>query len=505
MIKVLIIDDEPLVRMGMRSIIAWEEHGFKIVGEAGNGVQGLEKIRECEPDLVLIDIMMPQMDGLTVIKEAKKRGFWGKFIILSCVSEIEYLQKAIRAGVSSYVLKSSVNPQEILDTVKEASEELVKNKESSEEIKNYYGEDAKHFALREFLNLILKKVLVDEEEIEQKMQIFGFPDGAYAYLLVCSVQERGKDAKGVAYRMRPVGVSMMEEYWGTCFVSYEDYLVSFLAAQSLKDAEGLALRLQASARQYFDAALIVKIQKVDTSKWDIAEHYELAKQDLQKSFFESGELNVDKEYIPATEFASYAKLSAALEMIKNMLPRSRTVTEYEAKKIYASAVEYVVLNFELGGQEEIRQELQGCDTIMDYYERLHSFEEVHRETLRILKKYYELAEQKGYTEYEDELTDSMIKFIHSHCNSKISTRDVAEYVHFSVDYTCKYFKRNTRTNLTDYILKLKVHRSRKELMEGKSMAEIAELYGFSSDGHYLKVFKKYEGITPGAYVRKNRK
>ena len=128
MIKVLIIDDEPLVRMGMNSIIAWEEHGYKIVGEAGNGVQGLEKIREYRPDLVLIDIMMPQMDGLTVIEESRKEGFAGKFIILSCVSEIEYLQKAIRLGVSSYVLKSSVNPQEILETVEEAAAEIKKEK-----------------------------------------------------------------------------------------------------------------------------------------------------------------------------------------------------------------------------------------------------------------------------------------------------------------------------------------------------------------------------------------
>ena len=133
MIKVLIIDDEPLVRMGMNSIIAWEEHGHKIVGEAGNGVQGLEKIREYRPDLVLIDIMMPQMDGLTVIEESRKEGFAGKFIILSCVSEIEYLQKAIRLGVSSYVLKSSVNPQEILETVEEAAAEIKKEKREKKE------------------------------------------------------------------------------------------------------------------------------------------------------------------------------------------------------------------------------------------------------------------------------------------------------------------------------------------------------------------------------------
>ena len=298
---------------------------------------------------------------------------------------------------------------------------------------------------------------------------------------------------------------MMEEYWGTCFVSYEDYLVSFLAARSMKEAEELAFRLKASAKQYFDAALTVKIQRIDTQKWDIAEQYDIARRGLTEDFFEKAEPDTDPEFIPATEYASYAKLSAALEMIRNMLLKSRAVTEAEAKKIYASAVEYVVLNFELTDQPQILQELHGKETIREYYDELHSFEEVHRETLRILKKYYELAEQKGYTEYEDELTDSMIKFIHSHCNSKISTKDVAEYVHFSVDYTCKYFKRSTQTNLTDYILKLKVHRSKRELMEGKSIAEIAELYGFSSDGHYLKVFKRYEGITPGMYVKKNRK
>ena len=98
----------------------------------------------------------------------------------------------------------------------------------------------------------------------------------------------------------------------------------------------------------------------------------------------------------------------------------------------------------------------------------------------------------------------MIKYIHSHCNSRISTRDVAEYVHFSVDYTCRYFKKKTQTNLTDYILKLKIYRSRKELLEGKSIAQIADIYGFSSGGHYLRVFKKYEGITPGVFVKRNQ-
>lgn len=504
MIKVLIIDDEPLVRMGMKSIIAWEEHGYRIVGEAGNGVQGLEKIFECKPDLVLVDIMMPQMDGLTVITEARKGGFGGRFIILSCVSEIEYLQKAIRLGVSSYVLKSSVNPQEILETVEEAAQEIKKGKILPEDFTENFQENTDHFAFRELMNLIFKGVVANSEELQEKMEVFGFDQKKNAYLIVSSLRGAGKDYRKLLYRMAPVGGSMLEEHWGTCLVNFEDYLILLMSAASKKEAEEVVFRLKASAKQYFDIKPQITIRRIDVQKWNIVEQYEDAKKELSGSFFENSVKEECTELIPSTEYASYEKLSAALEMIKSMLLQSRAVSEAEAKKVYAGAVEYVILIYELAGQEEILTELKGAGSILEYLNHLDSFEQVHKETLRILRKCYELAEQKGYKGYEDELTDAMIKYIHSHCNSKISTKDVAEHVHFSVDYTCKYFKKKTQTNLTDYILKLKIYRSRKELSEGKSIAEIADIYGFSSGGHYLKVFKKYEGITPGVYVKRKR-
>lgn len=504
MIKVLIIDDEPLVRMGMKSIIAWEEHGYRIVGEAGNGVQGLEKIFECRPDLVLIDIMMPQMDGLTVIAEARKGGFGGKFIILSCVSEIEYLQKAIRLGVSSYVLKNSVNPQEILETVEEAAQGIKKGKILPEDFTENFQENTDHFAFREFMNLIFKGVITKPEELQEKMKVFGYDQKKNAYLIVSSLRDAGKDYRTFLYRMAPVGGSMLEEYWGVCLVNFEDYLILVMSSVSRKEAEEVAFRLKASAKQYFDLKMLTAIRRIDVDQWNIVEQYEDAKKELSGSFYESKVKEECAELIPSTEYASYEKLSAALEMIKSMLLQSRAVSEAEAKKVYAGAVEYVILIYELAGQEEIQTELKGAGSILEYLNRLDSFEQVHKETLRILQKCYELAEQKGYKGYEDELTDAMIQYIHSHCNSKISTKDVAEHVHFSVDYTCKYFKKKTRTNLTDYILKLKIYRSHKELSEGKSIAEIADIYGFSSGGHYLKVFKKYEGITPGAYVKRKR-
>lgn len=502
MIKVLIVDDEPLVRMGMKTIIEWEKHGYTIVGEAGTGTQGLKKIFECKPDLVLIDIMMPQMSGLEVIEEARKSGFSGRFIILSCISEFEYLQKAIQLGVSSYVLKSAVNPQEILTTVERVSNEIKKEKIFPVDFSESFQESTDHYAFNEFLNLILKKVIVEKEDITEKMRVFGFDEKKNGYLCVCTIRESKKDSRRQLYQMASVGGSILEEHRGTCFVSFEDYLVLFLEAYSRKEAEEIVFRLRASAKQYFDVKLQAEIRKIDTEEWNIAGQYEGAVRELSDDFFKAREKN--RELIPSTEYASYAKLSGTLEMIKDMMLQSCVVTEAEAKNVYAGAVEYVMLIFELVEQKDILEAFVGADNIRDYLEYLDSFEQVHKETLRILEKCYELAGQKGYMEYEDELTDTMIKYIHSHCNSKISTRDVAKHVNFSVDYTCKYFKKKTQTNLTDYILKLKIYRSHKELLEGKSVAEVADIYGFSSAGHYLNVFKKYEGMTPGAFVKRNK-
>ena len=122
--KVLIIDDEPLARIGMRSIIPWEKNGFNLVGEAGNGIEGLEMAKRYSPDIILVDIIMPEMDGIEFIRRVKPILPDSKIIIMSCMNEIQYYQEAIHLGVSEYILKDKINPQEILETVGRVADEL---------------------------------------------------------------------------------------------------------------------------------------------------------------------------------------------------------------------------------------------------------------------------------------------------------------------------------------------------------------------------------------------
>ena len=104
MYRVLLVEDEEIIRKGIRYSVPWEECGCSVVGEAENGAVGEEKIAELQPDIVITDITMPVKSGLEMIADTREK-FNYIAIILTGYSEFEYAQQAIRNGVSDYVLK----------------------------------------------------------------------------------------------------------------------------------------------------------------------------------------------------------------------------------------------------------------------------------------------------------------------------------------------------------------------------------------------------------------
>ena len=105
MYKVFIVDDEALIRDGLKQIIDWEALGFTVCGEASNGEDAEKEILEKQPDLTLMDIRMPRKPGLDVVASVREKDFKGRFIILSGYSDFKYAQEAIRYGVEFYLTK----------------------------------------------------------------------------------------------------------------------------------------------------------------------------------------------------------------------------------------------------------------------------------------------------------------------------------------------------------------------------------------------------------------
>ncbi len=103
--KVLIVDDELMVRRGVALGVDWQQMSCVIVGEAANGEEGLSLALELKPDLIVTDIRMPKMDGLTMLSELRKRGDDVRVIVLTAYDEFPFAQKALRLGAVDYLLK----------------------------------------------------------------------------------------------------------------------------------------------------------------------------------------------------------------------------------------------------------------------------------------------------------------------------------------------------------------------------------------------------------------
>jgi two-component system nitrate/nitrite response regulator NarL len=137
-IKLLLVDDHPVVRRGISSCLAKEEH-LTIVAEAANGVEALQKARELLPDIILLDIEMPDMDGLAVSEALRKELPQINVLILSMHSQIEYVRRILQSGARGYVLKDA-GPEELVRAI-----DTVQNGEA------YFSGDTARLALTQFV------------------------------------------------------------------------------------------------------------------------------------------------------------------------------------------------------------------------------------------------------------------------------------------------------------------------------------------------------------------
>lgn len=148
-IQVLIVDDEPLIRQGLKNTLDWSRHGFFLCGEAGTGEEAIRKISDTNPDLVLLDVRMPRMSGTELMECVRKNGYEGYFIVLSGYSDFRYAQDALRFGASFYLTKP-VDEEELLRAVLSVKEDILK-KHTRDNSLQHYKSQAKKSLLHELL------------------------------------------------------------------------------------------------------------------------------------------------------------------------------------------------------------------------------------------------------------------------------------------------------------------------------------------------------------------
>ncbi len=138
-IKLLLVDDHPIVRRGVAACLA-KEPNLLVIGEAADGYQALEKVRELHPDIVLMDVDMPQMDGLAVTQILRKEFPQIKVLMLSMYRDTDYIVRILQSGARGYVLKDA------------PTDELVRAVEVVNSGESYFSSDVARVALSQFVS-----------------------------------------------------------------------------------------------------------------------------------------------------------------------------------------------------------------------------------------------------------------------------------------------------------------------------------------------------------------
>ena len=115
-IRVLIADDHTMVRKGIKALLSAKKYGIEVVGEAGNGEEAVQKARQLEPDVILMDLVMPVKSGMEAIVEIKQMQKHARIMVLTSFADDENVKKAIRAGAYGFLLKDA-SPDELVQTI----------------------------------------------------------------------------------------------------------------------------------------------------------------------------------------------------------------------------------------------------------------------------------------------------------------------------------------------------------------------------------------------------
>lgn len=183
MIRMLIVDDEYYIRLGIVHAFDWSSMNIKIVGEAQDGAEGFELAMEKKPDLILMDICMPFLNGLELMQKLRGEKMDCGIIVLSGYDEFEYAQKSLQYGVLDYLLKP-IDKQKLRETIEKACL-TIRNKRSLQNYQNFAQQE--HPAIRnQFLQDILLGNITDSTSIEEKIRFLHLPliDGCYQ--LICA-------------------------------------------------------------------------------------------------------------------------------------------------------------------------------------------------------------------------------------------------------------------------------------------------------------------------------
>lgn len=292
MLKVLIADDEPKIRRGIRSILDWNSIGFEIVAEAEDGEVALEEAAKNTPDLILVDICMPFLNGLDLIQKLKSTLNHPVIIIISGHDEFRYAQSALKLQVFDYILKP-VDKDGLLNAVMRAKEEIIirKNKVFEDEFTTRQLKKSKDYLKEAFMQDWLNGKL-DKEMIKNQMCYFNIEPTESMGLLVIKFLDKNSltlenewDVELLTYAAANIAKEVMEPFKSVhCFKDNKNQIVLLSDILPMTKWQEIGGEIEKYVIEYLKKEIITESEVLDEKMTQLQEVYsELCRRLTEKS------------------------------------------------------------------------------------------------------------------------------------------------------------------------------------------------------------------------------
>lgn len=502
MYTIMIVDDEKAIRDSLPAVIDFEEVGFRVCQTARNGQDALEKIQEEHPDVLLLDIRMPILDGLGLLKalEEQMKDYHPLVIMLSGYSDFEYARTAIRYGVKAYLTKP-LDEDELLDELGKLKNELDERHAHKTNLMLHHWADevkgmlyAEKPGIREHMRGIFLLHCVILKETEEKDQ--------YERTRSC-IEGELDDEQLVFLRGRGCVLTYLAEE--SCLNEYQSnprllgrHLLHKMKQEGLNCAILLDNQIfEPSTNRFrsdYDSHLYGLMTRVFWNEENLV--YNLPSSDSVQ-FLEQEKEGFEK--IRAA-FAQNDKKTAILWMEKLIL---------EAKEKQLNIVMIQELNYRFyyllqDLLQKIRTAAPVTITAMDWRESTRYL--CHEEWERTLKRQFLEVADCLTVEKADErgVGASVLSYINTHFREPISAKDIASQFFISSGYLGKVIQQASGETFKQYLNRLRMEEAKRLLLSSNQLVyEIAEEVGFNDSKYFISRFTEEVGITPAEYRKKN--
>lgn len=498
--RIMIVDDEFIMRQGIRFMMKWEACGYEIVGEASNGRDALEKLSELSPHIVLCDIAMPVMDGLDFIKVAHNEYPDIKIIVLSGYDNFEYVREALLNGASDYVLKPTLNPEALTALLNKVAADI-----PGLQIKKKQGSD---------LDGLFEKFMTGGDESADGRLTFAL-SGSRFRLFVLQLKCRdknGADLSGVLFDKTEDFFRNAENVNYFRFLYSHKEVLCAVLNYDVRDEERIQNTVRAFAAQLgmiserVFAVCGTCRKRLDEIRDEFASGHLLEKEGFYYKgehliFMDGSDVRLALKKFDFRSFSSAIsgkRYDEAVSMLRAYIYHAAACQMPEFK--LKNQMKNLLYNL-IGGNEENAARLEAiCRDVFDAAESSLWCEDFLLVVDEALNKISDIM-IKGVSDTSAHLSE-IFEYIREHYTEDLTLQSVADTFNFSYSYLSAYFNQYAHEGFSEYLNKIRIRKACEYLEDSDStIAEVSAAVGYADHSYFCRVFKKVTGETPSGYRR----